>query len=430
MHRSVRLVVGAGACAALLSACALGGGEPAEEATAAPDEVVQLDYLSMAYQDSTVTAVETMVEQWNADHPETQVNLAFGSWDSSLDQLVTSFQAGDAPDIIHNEAGNMVSFSRQGYLADLAPLLSEETTSAVPDAVWDSVTVDGQITGVPLMMQTYVVYANTTAFEEAGIEVPTGEEMPWDDFQQLATDLTTEDRYGLGWGLRQPAATMMNMAMGFGGTWFEVGDEGAAEITVTEAELEVPTRILEMKEAGAIDPITLTQGGSDTLPGFLGGDYAMVVGGNFLAEQLSAGAPEDFEWTVLPALAGSAGPVQAANPQTLSVAAESEHPDRAAQFLEYAMAPENLSAMAAGDWMIPTTEAALTESVAARTDVPQWEPLLATGSGLAGAPFTQVTNYAQWKDQYATPLFQQFLAGSLSVEELQTRLVEGWESLG
>ena len=70
------------------------------------------------------------------------------------------------------------------------------------------------------------------------------------------------------------------------------------------------------------------------LPGFFGGTYAMFVGGNYIAQQITETGPEGFNWTVLPLLEGSAGTNQAANPQTLSVSAQSEHVEQAADFIE------------------------------------------------------------------------------------------------
>ena len=49
-------------------------------------------------------------------------------------------------------------------------------------------------------MQSYAVFANVDAFEAAGVEVLIGETLAWDDFEQLAADLTTDDSFGVGWG--------------------------------------------------------------------------------------------------------------------------------------------------------------------------------------------------------------------------------------
>ena len=55
----------------------------------------------------------------------------------------------------------------------------------------------------------------------------------------------------------------------------------------------------------SIDPASLTQSSSDVLPGFYAGKYAMVVGGNFAAQQILEQAPKAFQWEVLPPLKGT-----------------------------------------------------------------------------------------------------------------------------
>ena len=70
----------------------------------------------------------------------------------------------------------------------------------------------------------------------------------------------------------------------------------------------------------------------------------MYVGGNFIAQQLVETGAGGFNWTVLPPLAGTEGANQAANPQTLSVSAESEHAEEAAAFINFFMDADNLAA--------------------------------------------------------------------------------------
>jgi multiple sugar transport system substrate-binding protein len=193
----------------------------------------------------------------------------------------------------------------------------------------------------------------------------------------------------------------------------------------------VPERIHAMAyDDKSLDPVTLTQSGTDVLPGFLGGKYAMYVGGNFLAQQITESAPDGFKWTVLPPLAGSAGPTQAANPQTMSVSAQSKAPEQAAKFINYFMNAENQAKLAQGDWLIPASKPAR-EAVAKQTkDTPVWTPILASGDGLAAAPFQKAKNYPQWKDQYATPALQQYFANSISLDDLRKQLTDGWSSIG
>jgi ABC-type glycerol-3-phosphate transport system substrate-binding protein len=427
-----KALLGLGAAAALvLSGCALNGGE-SSDGGGSTDGPVTLTFQSLAYQDSTVAAVKDIVDAWNKDNPDIHIKLTQGTWDNVHDQLVTQFQGNTAPDIIHDESSDIMGFAPQGYLADLGEYLSPDVRNAVSDEVWDTVTTaDGKVIAAPTLLQTYVVFANTDALAAAGVDVPSGDTLTWDDLRSMATKLTADGRFGVGWGLKQPTAAVMNTALGFDGTFFDTKDDGSATIHVGDGELAVPERVHAMAfDDKSLDPVSLTQSGTDVLPGFLSGKYAMYVGGNFLAQQITESAPDGFKWTVLPPLAGSAGPTQAANPQTMSVSAQSKAPEQAAKFIDYFMNAENQSKLAQGDWLIPASKSARGAVATDTEDVPVWGPMLRTGEDLAGAPFQKAKNYPQWKDQYATPALQQYFANSISLDELKQKLTDGWSAIG
>ncbi len=403
-------------------------------ATVGPDSgedggPVTLTFQSLAFQEPAVAATERIVADWNAANPDVQVQLTQGSFDTIHDQLVTQFQGGTAPDVIHDESADISGFARQGYLADLGPLLSAETAGAVPDGVWESVTVDGRRIAAPTLLQTYVVYANTTLLEQAGVALPTGDTWSWDDLRAAAQQATTPTSTGLGWGLRQPTAAVVSLGMNFDAEFFTgTGDD--AQISVTDAELEVPRRIHEMAYTDrSLDPVSLTQSGSDVVTAFIDGRYAMIVGGSFIAQQITESAPDGFSWTVLPALAGTSS-AQSANPQTLSVPVDSPHVEEAAAFVDFFMQATNLAAVAQGDWLIPTTDAARTEVETATGGEDGWGPTLASAAGLTTAPFQSVTDYPQWKDQIATPALQRYLADEIDLETLRAELTDGWATIG
>lgn len=413
------------AASVALSGCALGGG--ADQDSSGP---VEITFQSLAYQDSTIAATEAIVDRWNEENPDITVKLTQGSWDNVHDQLVTQFEGGTAPDIIHDESSDILGFATQGYLADLTPYLSDEVKDAVSEDVWQTVTNDDKIIAAPTLLQTYVVYANVDAFNAAGVEIPSGDELNWEELATISKKLTANGSYGVGWGLKQPTAAIMNTALGYGGTFFE-GEGADAEISVGGDELAVAERVHSMAHTdGSLDPVSLTQSGSDVLPGFLGGKYAMYIGGNFLAQQITESAPEGFNWTVLPPLAGSEGAVQAANPQTVSVAAESKHIEESAKFIDFFMGAENQATLAQGDWLIPASSSARDEVAKQTKDINGWAELLKTGENLSGAPFQKATNYPQWKDQYATPSLQQYFSNSITIDDLKKQLTDGWASIG
>jgi multiple sugar transport system substrate-binding protein len=389
---------------------------------------VTLRFQSLAFQEPTIDATEKIVDAWNEAHPDITVDLIQGSWDSVHDQLVTQLQTGKAPDIIHDESADISGFARQGYLADLSPYLSDEVKDSVPDGVWESVTVDDQVIAAPTLLQSYVVFANTDLLRQAGIEIPTGETWSWDDFQAAAAQATGDDTYGVSWGLAEPTATVTSLGMNFGATFFE-GEGDDAEVTIGDAELELPERIHQMAyEDESIDPTSLTLSGSDVLPSFFAGKSAMTVQGSYVAQQMVQDAPKDLNWAVLPPLSDETAD-QAANPQTLSVPTESPHVEEAAQFIDYFMEAQNLASVARGDWLIPASTTA-SDALAAETGGENgWEQILHSGEYLTKAPFQSVTNYPQWKDQIATPALQEYLGDEIGLDELRSELTDGWSQV-
>ena len=59
----------------------------------------------------------------------------------------------------------------------------------------DAVTVDGKVIAAPTLLQSYLVFANSKLLEKAGVTVPTGATMTWDQFADLAKEVDDEDRH-------------------------------------------------------------------------------------------------------------------------------------------------------------------------------------------------------------------------------------------
>jgi ABC-type glycerol-3-phosphate transport system substrate-binding protein len=425
-NRRFTLAAAPALLALLVTGCATASQESDDGGSG--DGPITLRFQSLAFQEPTIQASQDIVDSWNADNPDVQVEYVQGSWDSVQDQLVTQFQGGTAPDIIHYESAAVAGFAQQGYLADLDGMISDDVVSSVPEGVWESVTVDDQLIAAPTLLQTYVVFANRGLLEEAGVEVPEGETWSWDDFQAAAAATTKGDVHGVGWGLAEPTATMLSLGMNFGAAYFE-GSGNDASISIGDAEMELPRRIHAMAyDDQSLDPVSISQEGSDVMTGFLKGRYAMTVQGSYQAQALTENAPKDLDWVAMPLLEGDTAE-QAANPQTLSVAAESKDVEAAAEFVDYFMQADNLAKVAEGDWLIPSSAAAA-EVVETDTEGANgWSTVLAGGENLTKAPFQSATNYPQWKDQIATPAFQRYLADEIDEAELATQLTEGWDSV-
>ena len=389
--------------------------------------MVNLTFESLAFQPPTVAAVKKIVADWNAAHPNIQVTLRQGDANSAGDQYTTQLNGGTAPDIMDFQSSLITDYIKQGFLADISQWIDPAIKSSVPQPIWDTVTQNGKVYAEPTLLQSYVVFANTDQFQQAGVAVPTGDTLKWDDFQTIAQKLTTGGHAGLGWGLKSPAATMMNLDLGFDGVFF-TGSADQPTFNVGDNEMQVPQRIKKLLTDKSLDATSVTQGGSDTLPGFFAGKYSMVVGGDYIAQTIKASAPANFHWTVLPALAGTASAHQAADPQTLSVTQQSKHQQEATEFINFFMQAKNLAAVGQGDWLIPSSQGARDEIQTQTKGADGWTNILATANDLVPASFVTANGFPKWKSDTAIPSLQKYFAGSLDDQGLKDAFTQGWQA--
>lgn len=409
-----------------LSGCISGTGGPSTGAQQSSGGKVTISFSSYAFQDLTVKATQEIVDSWNAANPDIHVNYQKIDPNSVHDKLVTQFAGNSAPDVIHDEAADIAGFSRQGYLADLTALLPADLKADVPASVWKSVTIDNKIAGVPTIAQVYNLFANTGSLKAAGITPPTAASpWTWDDLASNAKKLTTGgDVYGLAWGLKNPTAGLMSSGLAFDGTFFS-GDEAKPTISVTAKELEVPGRLKAMLDAKVMAPTSVSQGGSDVLPGFFAGKYGLIMAGNYVETQIEQKAPAGFSWTMLPLLKGL-NQNQAAGPQTLSIARQSTHQAESMKFIAYYLKAENLAKIAEGDALIPVTTSAAAIVKKDLAGKHGWDAILDSGPSLVDAPWAKADKFPQWKTETATPAYQEFLAGKIDATTLSKRLTDGW----
>ncbi|MFF4047188.1 ABC transporter substrate-binding protein [Streptomyces chartreusis] len=410
-----RLLLGCLALMLLLAGCS-GGGDSAGGR-------ITLRFQSLAWQEESVQANEELVKEWNASHPNVKVEYVQGSWDGVHDQLLTSFEGGEAPDIIHDASDDLADFAYGGYLADLTGLLPARLKSDIPQRSWETVTFGDGIYGVPFLQEPRVLVANAKWLKQAGVRIPTPERpWSWAEFRKITERLSGGGRYGVAWPLKEPVSATLNLSLSSGGQLFHRDADGKVTVRFGADDEVMPRTVHDQVNADrSASPTTLGSGGSDTLPGFFGGRYAMVPLGFSYRQQIVQQAPKGFDWQVLPAPAGAGGLTQGVSPQTLSIAEDSPHKREAAEFIDFLLRPDNMVRLALGDWMLPTGTEALKDP-ALHTTENDWATGTALAAHLRSAPAQSVRGYPEWKDKIATPAFQEYYSGAIGLDELRERL--------
>lgn len=415
MRRRAFLATAAGAGTAV-TGCAGGG-----------DDSGALDFLSLAWQKESVEVNKALVAEWNRRNPSARVRYVQGSWESVHDQLLTSFEGGEAPDVIHDEAGDLTDFAHGGYLADLSGLLPADLVRRIPRATWDTATFAGGIHGVPFLQEPRVLIANRALLERSGVRTPTAARpWSWEEFEDAAGELTRGPTHGVAWSMKEPVSQTLNLALTTGGSVFH-REGGKNVVRFGRADSYVAELIhRQVHRDGTAAAGSLGMTGSETLPGFFAGKYALLPLNFSFRQQVQQQAPDGFAWVTLPMPAGTSlpggGRHQGVSPQTLSVAADTRRKKTAMAFISFLTRPDHMARLAAGDWLVPTGREALRDP-ALETDEHGWSTGLRTASDLRASPVLGVRGYPEWKDKVATPALQEYYGGGIGLEVLRRRLV-------
>ena len=389
-----------------------------------------LRFVSLAWQEGTIAANKSIVDEWNSLHPDMKVEYIQGTWYSAHDYLITTFETGDVPDIFHYESSVIIDYAMRGYLTDLSPYISTEMKNDILEVAWATVTrPNGEVSGIPFLIESLVVLYNKSLFEKEGIKPPTREHpWTWDDLQTAARKMTKDtngdgviEQYGAGFGLRNSANIIMNTSISFGGSFFKKeGDHFVVKVKDEEKKL-LQTIVDMLYKDKSASPASIGESGAGMIPGFFSGRYAMLVGiGSWGRQQLVENAPKDFQWGVMP-------PIKAhtqrygASMQTLSVPKKSKRAKEAMMFIDFMLNSKNTARLALNDWMLPARKSCLAmhefqDSIGGWDITCSAVPTLSIGSWL-GAP-----GYVEWKSRVANPIFQELFAGRLSVDQAAKRI--------
>jgi multiple sugar transport system substrate-binding protein len=141
-----------------------------------------------------------LVDQYNAMNTGVHVTLDYiGSNDNAYQKLTVALQGGLQPDITYQYGTSMASLATVPSIMDLTDRVQD------PGFNWDdfsegaraAATVDGQVYGIPALIDNLAIVYNKDLFEAAGVDEPTAD-WTWDDFRAAAKALTdpSKQQYG------------------------------------------------------------------------------------------------------------------------------------------------------------------------------------------------------------------------------------------
>ena len=184
--------------ALVLAACTGGNADEPSESGGSPAGPVTLTFWH-GYSDAEADSLTALLDEWNGDHPDIQIEPLYVNNDKALQKLTVALQGGEPPDITYQYGSSLPQLAAAPGLMDLTEWVQE------PDLEWDdfipgaqtAATFEGKVLGLPALIDNLAVVYNKELFDDAGLDYPSPE-WTWDDFRAAAKALTdpSEKRFG------------------------------------------------------------------------------------------------------------------------------------------------------------------------------------------------------------------------------------------
>ena len=303
----------------------------------AQDQPTEIKYMMWGSPEE-LAVWQSMVDDFEAAHPDISVTVDVSDWDSYWNKLQTLFAGGTPPDVFAMDAPLYLDWQSRGVLLNLQPYID-----ATPGFLDDFYPVTLQVYqqadgyyGLPRDFQTIVLYYNKDMFDAAGMDYPT-DDWTLDDLKAAAKQLTLDtnndgitDQWGFATDLWDMELTWSEAIWSYGGS---IISDDHTKTLINEGGAHDAWQFLTsmmVDDKSIPDPNQAEQFGGDP---FAAGVAAMTTIGHWVVPQY---AGLNFSWDVAAFPAGPVTRATSVNSAGLVIANGSQHPDAAWEFVKYA----------------------------------------------------------------------------------------------
>ncbi|WP_251552431.1 ABC transporter substrate-binding protein [Neobacillus muris] len=282
---------------------------------------------------------EKAIKKFQEKHPE--ISIDFQPYESTEYNTILSnaLVSGDGPDILQlRPYSGATTIADNNYLLPLDDLTGiENINKEYLDAAKGS---DGKVYGVPLSLNSGVIFYNKEIFEKQGIKVP----KTWDEFMTVCEKLKKNDIIPIAQSGR--AAYLLSMTHAVIGPDAYGHNDFVDKIVSGDANLEDPKfvesvqRMKDLEKFFPKDFIALEDNDAQTL--FYTGQAAMYINGDYRLATIEGTAP-DMSIGVIPGFAAEDGGELAVTTWvdgSYAAAKNTKHPEEAKLFMEFLASKE------------------------------------------------------------------------------------------
>lgn len=173
-----------------LAGCTGGDGDSSNgtQAGDSSGETTTLQYWTL-FSGGDGAAMKALVDTFNEEHDSIQIKRQRQPFEEYYDKLFTSMTGGNAPDLAVFHTTEIQRFI--DALQPLGDLISDGTSSAYVESIWNETEFDGKRLAIPLDTHPNGLYYNKDIFREAGLD-PESPPTTFEELKQAADTITSE----------------------------------------------------------------------------------------------------------------------------------------------------------------------------------------------------------------------------------------------
>jgi alpha-1,4-digalacturonate transport system substrate-binding protein len=289
------------------------------------------------YDDGSEGAVlRDLLDRFEADNPDIRVVVDTVAYQVVLEQLPIQVEAGEAPDMAR--VTDFAAF-RGSYL-DLRPLVADAAywDASFPEASLAALrTADDPadaLFGFPNQFTVTGPFINRTLFDQAAIEVPTGD-VTWEQWTEVTAQVAeaTETPYAI--AMDRSGHRFAGPAFSQGAIFFP--PEGG--VTIDSPGFRTMADVLVGWHTAGITPaeVWIGSGGSYAAAAdfFINGQLVMYMSGSWQIGRFSNDIGDTFDWEVVPNPTGPGGSTGMPGGTVMVAFNQTEHPAEVARVMDY-----------------------------------------------------------------------------------------------
>jgi len=297
--------------------------------------------LAMEQAGPTVEEMDSIVTEFNESNPNIEVVIDYVSYDALHDKVTTAmassppaYDAFLVDDIWYSE------FADKGYIFNVSDKITQEMKDGIFDAAWDISTVEGEVYGMPWLLDEKYFFYNEKLLSEAGFSDPP---RTWEEMLEQAAVIKEKGiaEYPIVWSWGQYEAAICDWVTLLEGNGGKLVDEAGNPMFNDEKGVETLAWMVQTIDDGITNPASVSYVEEDVRNVFSQGKAAFALNWTYMYDLVNLNEEEsqvtgEIKMALMPAF--SDGGVESATldgSMGFSVADSSPAKEAAWSYIEY-----------------------------------------------------------------------------------------------